>query len=172
MGLTYGVQAYPPRRLTTTVLGTRLLIVKLEEVATKTGYSLDQARRRVNELARLKLIERMKLLTEQNRWDYSETAVEMLLALAHFERDLSMTATDGLRRLLEDKLGRHDPRKTVAELEAELAEKVRLLQQRDQEIHTLHERIKDMRARLLPVEREVWHKRLVRWATSIFRRRE
>jgi len=74
MGLTYGVQAYPPRRLTTTVLGTRLLIVKLEEVATKTGYSLDQARRRVNELARLKLIERMKLPTEQNRWDYSETA--------------------------------------------------------------------------------------------------
>jgi len=143
--------------------------MKLEELAERTGFSVDQARRRANNLASLKVIQRVKLRKEQGRWDYGDDASEAMQQLAHYERDLGMTAKAGTQRLLEERLGNADQTRSIAEIEVELIELRQRLGQRDREIRILNERIQDLRARRLPVEREAWHRRLVWWVRSFLR---
>ena len=83
--------------------------MKLSEAAELSGFSVDQARRRLNQLAREGVIKRRHLPEEQNRWDYTDKAVEVLKQLMYYEQDLGLTSKAGIIRLAVEHGGRTDP---------------------------------------------------------------
>jgi hypothetical protein len=77
--------------------------MNIAAVANLTDYSVDQARRRIECLVGLGVVDRARVAREQNRWDYSKDCVKTLKKLKHLETKQRMTAKDAIALLKRER---------------------------------------------------------------------
>jgi len=127
----------------------------MDEVAARSGFSVSQARRRIEALTDAGLVQRRRVKEEKNRWDYDSGTPELLLRLVALEK--VMRPAEALSFLAREVLGASkEEALSMGQILELLREERQARKVRDTEIAALQAKVaaqrEELRKRRLPVE--------------------